>query len=104
MKVLAAYLLALAGGEESPSKASITKILGSVGVEADGEDIDRLLAAVEGKVRPQPRFGFSSPNFPPNKNTHTLSLITKPTPPFLNKITQNAGSCKHHRGGQEEAC
>ena len=61
MKTLAAYLLAVLGGEEAPSKASITRILSSVSIEVDDEAIDRLLAAVEGKVR----ITDCALNFPP---------------------------------------
>lgn len=51
MKHLAAYLLAVLGGKASPSGADVTKILESVGVTADSAELDRLTAALEGKVR-----------------------------------------------------
>lgn len=49
MKVVAAYLLALLGGNTSPSADDLTKILGSVGVEADEDRIALLLSEVKGK-------------------------------------------------------
>ncbi|XP_058773716.1 large ribosomal subunit protein P2y [Vicia villosa] len=49
MKVIAAYLLAVLGGNASPSAADIKKILGSVGVEAEDSNIELLLTEVKGK-------------------------------------------------------
>ncbi|KAI5067037.1 hypothetical protein GOP47_0018199 [Adiantum capillus-veneris] len=49
MKVVAAYLLALLGGNCSPSAADIKNILGSVGSEADDDRIDLLLSELKGK-------------------------------------------------------
>ncbi|EFC43628.1 predicted protein [Naegleria gruberi] len=49
MKVVAAYLLAVLGGNEQPAKKDIEKILSSVGAEVDGEQIDRLLKELSGK-------------------------------------------------------
>mmetsp|Transcript_4398 Transcript_4398/g.7486 ORF Transcript_4398/g.7486 Transcript_4398/m.7486 type:complete len:110 (-) Transcript_4398:269-598(-) len=49
MKVVCAYLLAVLGGNESPSKADIKTLLGSVGVEAEDSNIDKLLSELEGK-------------------------------------------------------
>ncbi|KAL2652905.1 hypothetical protein R1flu_021033 [Riccia fluitans] len=49
MKVVAAYLLALLGGNSSPSAKDITAILSSVGAEADNEKISFLLSQLEGK-------------------------------------------------------
>eukprot|EP00240_Pyramimonas_obovata_P011501 CAMPEP_0118921722 /NCGR_PEP_ID=MMETSP1169-20130426/910_1 /TAXON_ID=36882 /ORGANISM="Pyramimonas obovata, Strain CCMP722" /LENGTH=107 /DNA_ID=CAMNT_0006862495 /DNA_START=84 /DNA_END=407 /DNA_ORIENTATION=+ len=49
MKVVCAYLLAVLGGKESPSKADVKAILGSVGVEAADDNIDRLFSELEGK-------------------------------------------------------
>merc|ERR1712071_7199 len=37
MRYVAAYLLAVLGGKENPSKDDITKILGSVGISVDDE-------------------------------------------------------------------
>jgi len=48
MKHLAAYLLlSLNGG--SPSKDDVTKVLSSVGIDADEERLDKLFEALEGK-------------------------------------------------------
>ncbi|KAK4762782.1 hypothetical protein SAY87_012979 [Trapa incisa] len=49
MKVIAAYLLAVLGGNTSPSAGDLKKILGSVGVEADDDRIELLLSEVKGK-------------------------------------------------------
>ncbi|KAL3850320.1 hypothetical protein ACJIZ3_012202 [Penstemon smallii] len=49
MKILAAYLLAVLGGNSSPSADDLKHILGSVGAEADEERIDLLLTQVKGK-------------------------------------------------------
>ncbi|GAB2287055.1 hypothetical protein Dimus_021441 [Dionaea muscipula] len=49
MKVIAAYLLAVLGGNTSPSSADIKNILGSVGAEAEDERIELLLSEVGGK-------------------------------------------------------
>jgi len=49
MRILAAYLMAVLGGKESPSKADITKILGSVGIEVDETRVDKLLDELKGK-------------------------------------------------------
>ncbi|KAK1421645.1 hypothetical protein QVD17_24137 [Tagetes erecta] len=49
MKVVAAYLLALLGGNTSPSADDLKKILGSVGADADDDRIELLLSEVKGK-------------------------------------------------------
>ncbi|KAE8660361.1 60S acidic ribosomal protein P2-1 [Hibiscus syriacus] len=49
MKVVAAYLLAVLGGNASPSADELKNILGSVGAEADDDRIELLLAEVKGK-------------------------------------------------------
>nr|GMD19094.1 60S acidic ribosomal protein P2B-like [Ipomoea batatas] len=49
MKVIAAYLLAVLGGNACPSAGDIKKILSSVGAEADDDRIELLLSQVEGK-------------------------------------------------------
>ncbi|KAK9828878.1 hypothetical protein WJX72_002531 [[Myrmecia] bisecta] len=49
MRVISAYLLAVLGGNDSPSAKDINNILSSVGVEADSERVDALLKEVEGK-------------------------------------------------------
>ncbi|XP_019428208.1 PREDICTED: 60S acidic ribosomal protein P2-like [Lupinus angustifolius] len=49
MKVIAAYLLAVLGGNKTPSQKDIKNILASVGAEADEDKIELLLAEVKGK-------------------------------------------------------
>ncbi|XP_076896443.1 large ribosomal subunit protein P2-like [Bidens hawaiensis] len=49
MKVVAAYLLALLGGNTSPSAEDLKNILGSVGADADDDKIELLLSEVKGK-------------------------------------------------------
>ncbi|KFY18551.1 hypothetical protein V493_08530 [Pseudogymnoascus sp. VKM F-4281 (FW-2241)] len=49
MKHLAAYLLLALGGNESPSAADIKGVLSSVGIEADSERLDALIAELKGK-------------------------------------------------------
>mmetsp|Transcript_14150 Transcript_14150/g.24765 ORF Transcript_14150/g.24765 Transcript_14150/m.24765 type:complete len:112 (-) Transcript_14150:121-456(-) len=49
MKLVAALLLAQLGGNAAPGEADIKKILSSVGVEADAEQLARLLSEVAGK-------------------------------------------------------
>ncbi|KAJ0972685.1 hypothetical protein J5N97_020644 [Dioscorea zingiberensis] len=49
MKVIAAYLLAVLGGNLTPTCDDLKKILGSVGAEADDDRIEFLLSEVKGK-------------------------------------------------------
>ncbi|GFP84422.1 60S acidic ribosomal protein p2 [Phtheirospermum japonicum] len=49
MKVIAAYLLAVLGGNTTPSADNVKDILASVGAEADDEKIVLLLSQVNGK-------------------------------------------------------
>ncbi|KAL9416441.1 hypothetical protein AB3S75_039604 [Citrus x aurantiifolia] len=49
MKVIAAYLLAVLGGNANPSAVDLKNILGSVGAEVDDERIEFLLSEVKGK-------------------------------------------------------
>ncbi|KAF8041435.1 hypothetical protein BT93_A0127 [Corymbia citriodora subsp. variegata] len=49
MKVIAAYLLAVLGGNTTPSADDLKDILGSVGAEADEDRIELLLSEVKGK-------------------------------------------------------
>ncbi|XP_031270632.1 60S acidic ribosomal protein P2-4 [Pistacia vera] len=49
MKVIAAYLLAVLGGNTSPSASDLKDILGSVGADADDDRIELLLSEVQGK-------------------------------------------------------
>ncbi|CAM8928369.1 unnamed protein product [Rhodiola kirilowii] len=49
MKVIAAYLLAVLGGNTTPSAADLKSILSSVGAEADDDKLELLLKEVKGK-------------------------------------------------------
>ncbi|XP_054816283.1 60S acidic ribosomal protein P2A-like [Prosopis cineraria] len=49
MKVIAAYLLSVLGGNAAPTADDLKYILGSVGAEIDDERIDLLLSEVNGK-------------------------------------------------------
>jgi len=49
MKHVAAYLLLVLGGNESPTADDVTSALSSVGVEADADSLNRLIADMEGK-------------------------------------------------------
>lgn len=49
MKHLAAYLLLGLAGNTSPSSGDITKVLESVGIDADSDRLDKLLSELEGK-------------------------------------------------------
>ncbi|KAG0454937.1 hypothetical protein HPP92_024229 [Vanilla planifolia] len=49
MKVIAAYLLAVLGGNTNPSAKDIKHILASVGADAEDDRINFLLSEVKGK-------------------------------------------------------
>uniref|UniRef100_A0A2M4C3Z1 Large ribosomal subunit protein P2 n=2 Tax=Nyssorhynchus TaxID=44543 RepID=A0A2M4C3Z1_9DIPT len=49
MRYVAAYLLAVLGGNESPSNADIEKILSSVGIEADSARVTKIVTELKGK-------------------------------------------------------
>ncbi|KAG9335953.1 hypothetical protein JZ751_003432 [Albula glossodonta] len=49
MCYVAAYLLAVLGGNASPSSKDIKNILGSVGIEADDERLDKVISELNGK-------------------------------------------------------
>ncbi len=49
MKIIAAYLLAVLGGNKNPDKAAIDKILGSVGIEVEGNRVKLLIEELSGK-------------------------------------------------------
>jgi len=49
MRIIAAYMLAVLGGNANPDKAAITKILASVGANGDDERIEKLLKELNGK-------------------------------------------------------
>lgn len=49
MRYVAAYLLAVLGGKESPAAGDIEKILSSVGIEADSARLAQVVAQLKGK-------------------------------------------------------
>ena len=49
MRVVAAYLLAVLGGNAHPDAAAVTAILSSVGVEADKARVQALIDSLKGK-------------------------------------------------------
>lgn len=49
MRYVAAYLLAALGGNESPSAENIEKILSSVGIEAEADKLNKVIAELKGK-------------------------------------------------------
>ncbi|KAL2091057.1 hypothetical protein ACEWY4_013320 [Coilia grayii] len=49
MRYVAAYLLAVLGGNNSPSSKDIKHILGSVGIEADDERLNKVISELNGK-------------------------------------------------------
>ncbi|XP_077582514.1 60S acidic ribosomal protein P2 [Stigmatopora nigra] len=49
MRYVAAYLLAVLGGNSSPSAKDIKAILGSVGIEADDGRLSKVISELQGK-------------------------------------------------------
>lgn len=49
MRYVAAYLLAVLGGNNNPSEADIKKILSSVGIDADSEQLKKVVGELSGK-------------------------------------------------------
>ncbi|TNN76433.1 60S acidic ribosomal protein P2 [Liparis tanakae] len=49
MRYVAAYLLAVLGGNTSPSIKDIKAILGSVGIEAEDERLNKVISELNGK-------------------------------------------------------
>uniref|UniRef100_A0A9J7WXG2 Large ribosomal subunit protein P2 n=1 Tax=Cyprinus carpio carpio TaxID=630221 RepID=A0A9J7WXG2_CYPCA len=49
MRYVAAYLLAVLGGNSNPSAKDIKNILGSVGIEADDERLNKVISELNGK-------------------------------------------------------
>ncbi|XP_068598489.1 large ribosomal subunit protein P2-like isoform X2 [Brachionichthys hirsutus] len=49
MRYVAAYLLAVLGGNASPSAKDIKGILGSVGIEADEQRLNKVISELNGK-------------------------------------------------------
>lgn len=56
MKHLAAYLLLVLGGNESPSASDIKKVLGSVGIDADEDRLNTLIKELKGKNLQEVRY------------------------------------------------
>lgn len=50
MRYVAAYMLAVLGGKQSPTADDIKKILGSVGIEANDAKMKKLIADLSGKT------------------------------------------------------
>ena len=53
-EIVTVYLLAVLGGNQSPSVEDLKKILASVGAEADDDRFELLLSEVEGKDVTEP--------------------------------------------------
>ncbi|XP_074659952.1 large ribosomal subunit protein P2-like isoform X1 [Tubulanus polymorphus] len=49
MRYVAAYLLAVLGGNKSPSKKDIEKILESVGIDCEAENVNKVISELSGK-------------------------------------------------------
>lgn len=49
MRYVSAYLLAVLGGNASPSGADLQKILSSVGIEVDSERLNKVIDELKGK-------------------------------------------------------
>lgn len=49
MRYVAAYLLAVLGGNAAPKAADLEKILSSVGIEAEGERVKKIVTELNGK-------------------------------------------------------
>ncbi|XP_012720536.2 60S acidic ribosomal protein P2 [Fundulus heteroclitus] len=49
MRYVAAYLLAVLGGNANPSAKDIKDILGSVGIEAEDERLNKVVSELNGK-------------------------------------------------------
>jgi large subunit ribosomal protein LP2 len=49
MRYVAAYLLAVLGGNDKPSDADVKKILSSVGIDADAASLKKVIDELKGK-------------------------------------------------------
>lgn len=49
MRYVAAYLLTVLGGKDSPVAADIEKVLSSVGIEAEAEKLKKVISELNGK-------------------------------------------------------
>jgi large subunit ribosomal protein LP2 len=59
MKYLATYLLLALAGNESPSAADIKAVLSSVGIDADSERLDKVVAELQGKNLQEVSFNYN---------------------------------------------
>lgn len=50
MRYVAAYLLAVLGGNDKPTDKDIKKILSSVGIDADADSINKVINELKGKA------------------------------------------------------
>uniref|UniRef100_A0A5F8H161 Large ribosomal subunit protein P2 n=1 Tax=Monodelphis domestica TaxID=13616 RepID=A0A5F8H161_MONDO len=75
MRYVAAYLLAVLGGNDSPNSKDLKKILDSVGIEADEERLKKVIGELSGKniedviaqgkgLRAAPRVGHGGSHCP----------------------------------------
>jgi large subunit ribosomal protein LP2 len=49
MKYIAAYALLVLGGNASPKAAHVEKVLKEAGIKSEGDQVERLIKALEGK-------------------------------------------------------
>lgn len=63
MKYLAAYLLLNLAGNEQPSADDIKGVLSSVGIDAEGDRLSKLISELEGKNIQEVRLLPTLPNF-----------------------------------------
>jgi len=49
MRYISAYVLATLGGNKNPSEADISKILSSVGIEVESENVKKVISELKGK-------------------------------------------------------
>ena len=92
MKVIAAYLLAVLGGNNSPNAQDIERILASVGIVAEPQRVQLLLSQMEGKSHTQ------------SHNETTESYITVPLCPQCEKAaTRGAKMLELMRANNQQA-
>ncbi|XP_046882566.1 60S acidic ribosomal protein P2 isoform X1 [Hypomesus transpacificus] len=70
MRYVAAYLLAVLGGNTSPSSKDIKTILGSVGIEAEDVRLDKVITELNGKD-----INEASLSWPPCQQVALLQLL-----------------------------
>eukprot|EP00699_Malawimonas_sp_californiana_P000325 EC713380.1.p1 GENE.EC713380.1~~EC713380.1.p1 ORF type:complete len:110 (+),score=50.16 EC713380.1:2-331(+) len=92
MRTIAAYMLAVLGGNTNPSAADIRKILDSVGIDADDARTEQLLSKLKGKniqdviaagktklaVMPAPSAGGAAPAAAPKEEKAAAKEEKKP--------------------------